>query len=126
MWVKQKEGQDNSNVHSLKYNELEYIFWVVLIISGGNNLLFYPFSSMVIPFLDFKWDHCKIEMTYIKDQVIPSPIGMCSYEIIDLFLPSIRTDIFTNHHLISVGNEPCIGGLRVTAYLEIMRIRHIY
>ena len=61
-------------------------------------------------------------MTYIKDQVIPSPIGMCSYEIIDLFLPSIRTDIFTNHHLISVGNEPCIGGLCVTVYLEIMRI----
>ena len=53
MWVKQKEGPDNTNDHSLKYTELEYIFWVVLIISGGNNLLFYPFSLMVITFLDF-------------------------------------------------------------------------
>jgi hypothetical protein len=33
-------------------------------------------AHRVIPFLDFRWDHFKIEMTYSKQQILPSRLGM--------------------------------------------------
>ncbi len=46
-------------------------------------------AHRVFPFLDSWWDHCKIEMSYSKEQVIPSPLGMRLYETLDLTSPSL-------------------------------------
>jgi hypothetical protein len=41
-------------------------------------------AHCVNPFLNFMWDHLKIEVSYTQDQIIPSPLGMKSYKTIEM------------------------------------------
>jgi hypothetical protein len=78
------------------------------------------------PFLNFTWDNKKIELTHSRDQIIPSPLGMRSYETFDLMLPTLGIDLFTNHDSISMLSQPCFFGTRVAVYKKVMHLhRHL-
>jgi hypothetical protein len=63
-------------------------------------------AHRVIPFLNFSWDDRKIELSYTGDQIVPSPLGMRSYEVILISSPSFGTDIFLNHEQIPFSDQP--------------------
>jgi hypothetical protein len=46
-------------------------------------------AHCVNPFLNFTRDDEKIELTYSRDLIIPSPLGMRSYKRINLMLPTL-------------------------------------
>ncbi len=73
-------------------------------------------THRVNPFLNFTWDHWKIELTYTLDQIVPSPLGMQLYETMDLMPATLGTDLFTNHHNILISLHPCFVGVRVEVY----------
>jgi len=78
----------------------------------------------VFPFFNFEWDHAqRIDMSLTKKQIIPSPLGMHSYEAIDFSSLLLVTDLFTNHHEIPVGPEPCFEGSRVESYSLAITLR---
>ena len=54
----------------------------------------------VIPFLNFSWDHRKIEFSYTHDQIVSLPLGMRSYKVILFLSPTFGTDLFLNHEQI--------------------------
>ena len=70
----------------------------------------------VIPFLNFSWDHRKIEFSYTHDQIVSSPLGMRSYKVISILSPTFGTDLFLNHKQIPISNQPCFTGSRVAVY----------
>ena len=78
---------------------------------------------MCVSFLNFEWDAHKINMTFTKKQVIPSPLKMRSYEMINFSSPARGTDLFTNHRVIPVGKEQCFEGLRIGSYLDAITLR---
>ncbi len=80
-------------------------------------------AHRVFPFLDFRWDQRKIEMTYCKQQIIPSPLGMWSYETINMTSPSLGTNLFTTHLQIPISHEPCFSGELVKVYKNAIRLR---
>jgi hypothetical protein len=80
-------------------------------------------AHCVFLFLDFQWDQCKTEMMYCQQQIIPSPLGMQSYETNNMTLPSLRTNLFTNHLQIPISHKPCFSGERVKVYKNTIRSR---
>ncbi len=80
----------------------------------------------VNPFLNFTWDDEKIELTYSRDQIILSPLGMRSYKTINLMSPTLGTDLFTNHDSIPMLHQPCFLGMHVAVYEKVMHLcRHL-
>ncbi len=77
----------------------------------------------VDPFLNFAWDLERIESSDCRDQIIPSPLGMVSYETIDMSLPTLGTELFSNHQSIPISAEPCFLGSRVNSYEYAMHLR---
>ncbi len=77
----------------------------------------------VFYYLNFEWDAHKIDMTFTKKRIIPSPHHMRTYEMIDFSSPSLGTDLFTNHHDIPVGKEPCFEVSRVSSYSNAITLR---
>jgi hypothetical protein len=43
--------------------------------------------------------------------------------MIDLMLPTLGTDLFTNHGIIPVLPQPCFLGIRVAVYKKVMHLR---
>jgi hypothetical protein len=80
-------------------------------------------AHRVFPFLDFCWDHRKIEMTYSKEQIVPSPLGMRLYETIDITSPSLGTNLFVNHNCIPISQEPCFSGARIDVYKIVISLQ---
>ncbi len=80
-------------------------------------------AHRVFPFLDFCWDHRKIEMTYGKEQILPSPLGMQLYDTIDITLPSLGKNLFVNHNHILISQEPCFSGARVDVYKTTIHLQ---
>ncbi len=67
-----------------------------------------------------------IELTYCQDQIILSPLGMQSYEMIDLMLPTLSTDLLTNHQTTPISPEPCFIGAHMNKYEKAIHLcRHI-
>ena len=62
-------------------------------------------AHRVFSYLNFEWDAHKIDMTFTKKQVIPSPHHMCTSEMMDFSSPSLGTDLFPNHCDIPVRKE---------------------
>ncbi len=73
-------------------------------------------AHRIIPFLNFSWDDRYIELSYDKDQIVPSPLGMRSYETISFESDSLGTDLFVNHLAIPISDKPCFVGAHVVAY----------
>jgi hypothetical protein len=80
-------------------------------------------AHRVIPFLNLSWDCRHVHLTYDKNQIIPAPLGMRSYESILFDSGLLGTKLFVNHHQISTPETPCFSGARVAAYHKAMRIR---
>ncbi len=77
-------------------------------------------AHCVNPFLNFAWDLERIELSYCRDQIIPSPLGMRSYETINMSSPTLGTELFSNHQSIPISAEPCFLGSQVKSYKNAM------
>ena len=80
-------------------------------------------AHRVIPFLNFSWDCRHVHLTYDKNQIVPAPLGMRSYESISFESGLLGTKLFVNHRQISTPDTPCFSGARVAAYHKAIRIR---
>lgn len=80
-------------------------------------------AHRVVPFLNFSWDCHNVDLAYNKDQIVPAPLGMRSYECISFASDSLGTDLFVNHREITISDTPCFSGARVAAYHKAIRIR---
>ncbi len=54
-------------------------------------------AHRVVPFLNFTWDGWNVKLSYDKNQIVPSPLGMRLYESILFSSGSLGTDLFVNH-----------------------------
>jgi hypothetical protein len=59
---------------------------------------------------------------YTQDQIVPLTMGMRLYEMISFLPQSLGTELFSNHQLIHISNEPCFVGARVSAYKKAICI----
>ncbi len=81
-------------------------------------------AHCVNPYLNFTWDHVRVKLAYTHDRIVPSPIGMRLYKTISFSSQSLGIELFSNHQLIPISNEPCFVGARVSAYKNAICIRH--
>ncbi len=54
-------------------------------------------AHRVVPFLNFTWDGQNVKLSYDKNQIVPSPLGMRLYKSISFSSGSLGTDLFVNH-----------------------------
>jgi len=97
-------------------------WWKIKQVSYRN----YGGGTSCVSFFNFEWDHAqRIDMSFTKKQIIPLPLGMRSYKAIDFSLPSLGTDLLTNHCEIPVGPEPepCFEGSSVESYSLAITLR---
>ena len=69
-----------------------------------------------------KWDNRNMMMTYDREQLRPSPLGMQSYESIDANSPTFGTDVFLHHDGIDEASQPCFSGDRVQLYDNVLNL----
>ncbi len=64
----------------------------------------------------------RTDLSYCRDQIIPSPLGMQSYETVNMSSPTLGTELFSNHQSIPISAEPCFLGSRVNSYKNAMHL----
>ena len=67
-------------------------------------------AHRVILFLNFSWDSRYVDSTYGKTQIVPTPVGMRTYETISFESVLLGTELFVNHRQIPTPDTPCFSG----------------